>query len=257
MTQHLITKLMLTAIIIGSLACSDEKEVLTAATPTAQQILTENDVHNSAEGKTPTIDISTTPVPTATANKVQEPTPTAPPEPTVQLTITETPPATTVINTATPEIQETRFEDLGFSIVIENRDSIVLTSLLQENASSNQGILLFEYKGIQAVLMWMPAFDNSIQETQTQLMAILTGAQPENIFTVITEGSVKVDGNDGIFGVFSTRDSTSTVIGGGIIGAWECDGKEIIQALLVTGTDDTTVQIRFKRLIDSFTCTIS
>lgn len=248
---------MLAAIIIGGLACSDEKEVLPAATATTQQIITENNVQNSAEVTQPTIDISTTPAATATATKVQEPTPTTPPEPTIQVAITETAPATTVANTATPEIQETRFEDLGFSIVIEDRDSTVLTSLLQENASSSQGILLFEYKGIQAVLMWMPAYDNSIQETQAQLMAILTGAQPENIFTVITEGSVEVDGNDGIFGVFSTRDGAATVTGGGIIGAWECHGQEIIPALLVTGTDDTTVQIRFKRLIDSFTCTIS
>ena len=137
---------------------------------------------------------------------------------------------------------------------MEDEAATVLTSLLEESASATQGVLLFEYKGIQAVLIWMPSGTYSIQEVQTQLMALLASAQPENSFTILTEGEITVDGNQGIFGAFSTQDVESAVTGGGIIGAWPCGDQGIIPALLVAGTDDTTGQIRFKRLIDSFTC---
>ena len=253
--HQLMAKLMLSALVIGTLACSDNSEILPTSTATPQQITSESETTASAE-----VARSSTPTPTilpATATTMPAPTPTSSPEPTITLGITETPPTPTIANTSTPEIEETTFNDLGFSIVVESKDSLVLTSLLEEDASTSQGVLLFEYKGIQAVLMWIPLNDNSIQTAQAQLMALLTGAQPGNVFTVITEGNINVDDNQGIFGAFSTQNDEAAVIGGGIIGAWACGAQGIIPALLVTGTDDTTVQIRFKRLIDSFSCEIT
>ena len=85
-------------------------------------------------------------------------------------------------------------------------------------------------------------------------MALLTNAQPENTFTILTEGEITVDGYQGTFGAFSTQDAETIVTGGGIIGAWICGEQGITPALLVAGTDDATVQFRFRKLIDSFTC---
>ena len=85
-------------------------------------------------------------------------------------------------------------------------------------------------------------------------MSLLTSAQPENTFTILTEGEITVDGDQGTFGAFSTQDAETIVTGGGIIGAWICGEQGITPALLVAGTDDATVQFRFRKLIDSFTC---
>jgi hypothetical protein len=240
--------LILSAIVAVTIACSDDPEVSPQPIATPQELVSQNN-----ETKTEEVRPSPTSIPglsPATATTV----------PSLILPSTVVPAQTptiiqaTATHTSTPEPQEIRFDQFGFSIVVETKESTVLTSLLEEDASANQGILLFEYKGTQAVLMWMTSTANSNQVVQAHLMALLTEAQPENIFTVITEGNITVDGNQGIFGAFSTQDAETVVTGGGIIGAWSCISQGIIPALLVTGTDDTTVQIRFKRLIDSFTC---
>jgi hypothetical protein len=240
--SRLLVVLILSIIATGTTACSNNPEAPIAPTATPQPLAKEI---TPAPTNTPTMSPSVaTAIPSPTATSLPVATPT--------LAIIYTTPTPT--DTATPEPQESRFEDFGFSIVVEDQEAIVLTSILEENPSANQGILLFEYKGVQAVLTWMPSDTHSVQDVQAQLMALLTSAQPENAFTILNEGSITVDGNQGTYGAFSTQNAETTVTGGGIIGAWVCEGQGITPALLVAGTDDTTVQIRFKRLIDSFTC---
>ena len=61
-------------------------------------------------------------------------------------------------------------------------------------------------------------------------------------------------GQPGAYGGFSAADSSGTVLGGGLIGAWLCENPARGFSLTVTGQGATTAQIRFQNLLDNFNC---
>ena len=53
---------------------------------------------------------------------------------------------------------------------------------------------------------------------------------------------------------FKSVDGSGDVVGGGLIGAWDCVDSESSFTITVTGQDASLVQLRFNRLTNNFEC---
>jgi hypothetical protein len=196
--------------------------------------------------------------PKPTANPILKPTATSTPKPTAtstpKPTATPTPQPTP---TPTVQVQPTVYDDMGFSIKLDDKVDITTTGWSETNATEVQGALHFPYKGVNALLIWMPAGSDDANAVLTNHYNLLTNSQPDSAFTIISDGEITVDGKKGAYGTFVAADKTGTTTGGGIIGGWICSQSDTSFGLTVTtDLDSTTLQIRFSRLINSFGCSV-
>ena len=189
----------------------------------------------------PTIESTSTPVPTHTPSPTE--TPTATPEP------TDTP---TPIPSATPVI-ETSINEYGFKLKLHGDVPIRVVGVAEKNPTSEQGTISFPYQGVAAILAW-----NSSASTAQQVVAInynqLRDGQPSLTFETIKDGAIPVSGERGVFGAFKVLEGTDTAVGGGFVSAWICSESQTRYSLTVTGAQLTTVQIRFQDILTNFSC---
>jgi hypothetical protein len=115
-------------------------------------------------------------------------------------------------------------------------------------------LLTFVYKGASVVLYWLPAEQQTASMTLSSTYQLLKSSQPSASFLTVSEGDLLVNGEMGQFGGFAATESTGASSGGGLIGAWVCSGPQTAFSLTVTGSDATSLQIRFDRLISGFSC---
>ena len=65
---------------------------------------------------------------------------------------------------------------------------------------------------------------------------------------------IPVSGERGVFGAFRVSDPSDTVVGGGLVSAWICSASQVRYALTVTGSQLTSVLIRYQSILDRFQC---
>ena len=227
--------------LIGLVACGGggDSDKSAAVTPVGSKV--------AVSSPTPT-EVPPTPTPTEVP---PTPTPTeVPPTPTpteVPPTRTGTPPE----STPTPVIAHTTIDTFGFALTVDGEVDVESSGLTEELANSNDGILSFEYAESDVFLIWFAEqninLDNVLADTYTLF------ADEGVDSTLMSEGDSIVDTQPSKYLTFVTKDDSGESQGGGVIGSWQCPSGSVF-SLAVTASDPTTLQVRFKRLLDNFTC---
>jgi len=197
-----------------------------------------------------------TPVPTPTATPA--PVPTATPAPVPTATPTPVPTATPTptpmpIPTPTPAVSYTEVNSYGFKLVIDGIVSIESAGLEQDEAREEDGVIAFEYEGAKSTLLWVG--DSDIDELLYDIYNQLVAAQSDLAFSLINEEILAVGSLEGKYLTFISNTASGDVAGGGLTGVWKC-GTERVFSLTVTGSDPVVLQIRFKRILDGFSCSL-
>ena len=178
----------------------------------------------------------------------------APPQvaPTVAPTVPPTVPPTvapTMAPTATPEPSAV-FDEFGFSLALDR--GAYLTSLPGNTAT--QGMTQLGYSGADAILSWVPINGVTTEALVSGMFGMLQDNQPDLILDTVSESPFNVGLESGLVVGFRSVDGAGKVVGGGLIGAWNCLDTEVSFTLAVTGDDANIVQLRFNRLINNFAC---
>lgn len=159
--------------------------------------------------------------------------------------ITQTPTAVT--------ISKTIIDTFGFTWLLDGEIKYETSGLTKEGAKKNEGVIFFEYGGINGVLIW---FDDAISALETIILDnfnSLSASQPQLTFEPISEGNTTIGSNHSQYLTFLIKNPSGESEGGGIIGSWKCASSKAL-ALTVTASDAAVLQIRFKKLLDGFTC---
>lgn len=197
--------------------------------------------------------------PAATPEPSATPTETAKQEPS-EPTPAATPSTASTSASATPEdtasptpitSSTTKVDSYGFTLNIDGSIEVESSGLLEENPQKEDGIIFFEYEGANSTLLWLK--ESQREELLSDIYTQLVDAQPELTFSLINQGSVTVDTVEGSFLSFVSNTTKGETEGGGLTAAWECP-NQTGYSLTVTGSDPVVLQIRFKRLLDGFTC---
>ena len=187
----------------------------------------------------------TTPVPpTATAAPTAAPTaiPTAIP--------TAAPTAIpTAIPTATPEPPPV-LDAFGFVLGLDR--GAYVTNI--PGNTDAQGIVQLEYSGVNVILSWVPENGATIGGLVSGTFGTLRSNQPDLTLDTVSESELKVGLEVGTVVGFKSVDGSGDVVGGGLIGAWNCVDQNTSFTIMVTGQDASLVQLRLSRLIDNFDC---
>jgi len=178
----------------------------------------------------------------------------APPQvaPTVPPTVAPTVPPTvapTMAPTATPEPSAV-FDEFGFSLALDR--GAYLTSLPGNTAT--QGMTQLGYSGADAILSWVPINGVTTEALVSGMFVMLQDNQPDLTLDTVSESPFNVGLESGLVVGFKSVDGAGKVVGGGLIGAWNCLDTEVSFTLAVTGDDANIVQLRFNRLINNFAC---
>ena len=198
-----------------------------------------------------------TPAPTATPTPASAamptPVPTATPTPVPTATPTPVPTAT-----PTPAVLYTEVDSYGFKLIIDGIVSVESLGLLQDEAREEDGIVLFEYEGANSTLLWLG--DTDLDELLFDTYKQIVEAQSDLVFSLISEGIIEEDAlpvgsSEGKTLTFVSTAASGDVAGGGITGVWKCTTGRVF-SLTVTGSDPVVLQIRFKRLLDGFSCNL-
>ena len=231
---------LLTLSIMAAIACGGDTGVVPTAAPTATIPL---EAATSTPDAAPPMDVPATPSPEPTIESTSTPVPTHTPSP------TDTP---TPIPSATPVIG-TIINEYGFKLKLHGDVPIRVVGVAEKNPTSEQGTISFPYQGVAAILAW-----NSSANTAQQVVAInynqLRDGQPSLTFETIKDGAIPVSGERGVFGAFKVLEGTDTAVGGGFVSAWICSESQTRYSLTVTGAQLTTVQIRFQDILTNFSC---
>ena len=206
-------------------------------------------------------DVSPPPVPTTVPEAIEvTATPVAPMEtvviPTVVPTVVPTAAPTasptaspTALPTATPEPPQ---ELLVFGFVLTLDRGAYINSL--PTNTDSQGIVQLEYSGVNVILSWVPTDDVTLNGLISGTYDMLQGNQPDLIFDTVSESSNTVGIETGSVIGFKSVDGSGEVVGGGLIGAWNCPNQDTSFTLMVTGPEAPVVQLRFNRLTGNFAC---
>jgi hypothetical protein len=197
---------------------------------------------------TPAPTATPTPVPTATPVPSTS-TPTAVPTQ-IPPTVTPTPVPTA---TPTPAVLYTEVNSYGFKLIVDGTVSVESLGLLQDEAREEDGIVLFEYEGAKSTLLWLG--DTDLDELLFDIYNQIVEAQSDLAFSLISDGVIAVDSSEGKFLSFVSNAASGDVVGGGLTGVWKCTTGRVF-SLTLTGSDPVVLQIRFKRLLDGFSCSV-
>ena len=234
------------------------------ATPQPQATATPSTTATTAPEPTATSEPTATTAPTAAPAPTNTPVPTAAPAATAVPAATPTP---TPTSTPTPEptatplpeptpvpVQFTNLDEFGFSLRLDGNVDVQSAGWTAAEPTAGQGSVSFSTGGVNAILIWSPAGDQTPLNFLADTYNILRGSQPDITFEPATEGEITVSQQEGIFGSFTTSDASGATLGGGLIATWLCPEPGTAYRLTVTGTDSGVTQIRFDRLVDNFAC---
>ena len=176
------------------------------------------------------------------ATAVPEPKPKATPEPKPTATPEPKP-------TATPEPEEL-FNEYGFSITL---DKGAYPSSIP-GSSAAKGMTRWEYGGANIIISWVPSNGVTYEGLISGMFGMLQENQPGLSLETVSESGLRVGLETGrVLGIRSL-DGSDSVVGGGLIGAWDCLDTDTSFSLAVTGEDAPVVQLRFNRVMDNFEC---
>jgi hypothetical protein len=146
----------------------------------------------------------------------------------------------------------------GFRLIVDGTVSVESLGLLQDEAREEDGIVLFEYEGANSTLLWLG--DTDLDELLFDTYNQIVEAQSDLAFSLISERIIEEDAlpvgsSEGKTLTFVSTAASGDVAGGGITGVWKCTTGRVF-SLTVTGSDPVVLQIRFKRLLDGFSCSL-
>ncbi|MFL2756722.1 MAG: hypothetical protein ACJ0BE_05635 [Dehalococcoidia bacterium] len=172
-------------------------------------------------------------------------------------------PSVAPVDTPTPQVVEKKkipniFDKYEFILTLDEdtdiwNSNLTTSGLLEETPDINQGLITFEYKGVDASLIWSPNEGESNQDLVDFGYFILSDSQPENIFTLLNNGDLTVGTSSGNFAAFVVSDAQGSDAGGGLIAGWTCLNNTSY-TLVTTGPDSTALQIRFNNIVSGFSC---
>ena len=151
--------------------------------------------------------------------------------------------------TATPEPPPV-LDEFGFVLGLDR--GAYVTNL--PGNTDAQGIVQLEYSGVNVILSWVPENGATIGGLVSGTFGTLQNNQPDLTLDTVSESELKVGLEIGTVVGFKSVDGSGDVVGGGLIGAWNCVDQDISFTILVTGQDASVVQLRLNRLIDNFDC---
>ena len=155
----------------------------------------------------------------------------------------------TAIPTATPEPPPV-LDEFGFVLGLDR--GAYVTNL--PGNTDAQGIVQLEYSGVNVILSWVPVNGATIEGLVTGTFATLRNNQPDLTLDTVSESELRVGLETGTIIGFKSVDGSGDVVGGGLIGAWNCVDQDTSFTILVTGQDANVVQLRLNRLVDNFDC---
>ena len=188
----------------------------------------------------------TRPASAETAEPIETPEPepieTTEPDPTPTPTSQPTPAPTPVLLTT--------FDEFGFRLGLD----LVAGVQSAGGSAEDQGAINFSSGGVNAILTWIPEAGSSPLALVSGTYDTLQNSQAGILFESITEGAISVNAQSGVFLGFKSSDASGATLGGGLIGAWTCADTGTAYTLTLTSSDATSLQIRFDRLLENFTC---
>ena len=191
----------------------------------------------------------TTPVP-PTAIAVPTAMPTAAPTAAPAAAPTAAPAAIpTAIPTATPEPPPV-LDAFGFVLGLDR--GAYVTNI--PGNTDAQGIVQLEYSGVNVILSWVPENGATIEGLVSGTFGTLQSNQPDLTFDTVSESALKVGLEIGTVIGFKSVDGSGDVVGGGLVGAWNCVDQATSFTIMVIGQDASLVQLRLNRMIDNFDC---
>ena len=155
----------------------------------------------------------------------------------------------TAIPTATPEPPPV-LDAFGFVLGLDR--GAYVTNI--PGNTDTQGMVQLEYSGVNVILSWVPENGSTIEGLVSGTFGTLQSNQPDLTFDTVSESTLKVGLEVGTVVGFKSVDGSGDVVGGGLIGAWNCVDQETSFTIMVIGQDASVVQLRLNRLIDNFDC---
>jgi hypothetical protein len=155
----------------------------------------------------------------------------------------------TAIPTATPEPPPV-LDAFGFVLGLD-RGAYVIN--IPGNTDA-QGIVQLEYSGVNVILSWVPGNGATIEGLVSGTFDTLQSNQLDFTFDTVSESTLKVGLEIGTVVGFKSVDGSGDVVGGGLVGAWNCVDQETLFTIMVIGQDASLVQLRLNRMIDNFDC---
>ena len=146
-------------------------------------------------------------------------------------------------------VSQTIINEYGFKLELDGEISVETAG----SPTSEQGMLRFTNQGVTAILGWEPSI-NTPQQVVANSYKRLQDGQPDLHFESISEGALPVSGERGVFGGFRVLDKANSTVGGGLVAAWVCSESQSLYSLTLTGSQATVEQLRFQRIVRSFTC---
>ena len=192
--------------------------------------------------------LASTAVPDASAPVTTPVPPTAVAVPTVAPTAAPTA-IPTAIPTATPEPPSV-LDEFGFVLGLDR--GAYVTNI--PGNTDAQGIVQLEYSGVNVILSWVPENGATIEGLVSGTFGTLQSNQTDLTFDTVSESKLKVGLEIGTVVGFKSVDGSGDVVGGGLIGAWNCVDQATSFTIMVIGQDASLVQLRLNRLIDNFDC---
>ena len=162
-------------------------------------------------------------------------------------------PTVDLVPTPTIIIPTTKVDNLGFQLSLDGEVVVEQSGLVEDEADSEEGIMFFEYSGVSALLIWLEDFGTAIASVLSDSYVSLESSQPGLVFSLLNEGDFSVDTVAGKYIAFVADSSTYENEAGGIVGSWLCESG-VVFSLTVVGSDAAVVQIRFRRILDGFSC---
>ena len=155
----------------------------------------------------------------------------------------------TAIPTATPEPPSV-LDAFGFVLGLDR--GAYVTNI--PGNTDAQGIVQLEYSGVNVILSWVPENGATIEGLVSGTFGTLQSNQPDLTFDTVSESELKVGLEIGTVVGFKSMDGSGDVVGGGLVGAWNCVDQETSFTIMVIGQDASLVQLRLNRMIDNFDC---
>jgi len=179
---------------------------------------------------------SPTPLPTSIPTLVPSPTPTLMP---------------------TPVVTNTIVDAFGFDLTLDGEVSVESSGLTSDSADNDQGSIVFESGGSNVTMLWFQEDNFDVDGVLSDIYTALTTSQSARTFSLINEGNRTIDEDLNATSVkyltFASVGTSESDQAGGITASWKCDTADAF-SLTVTGGDAAVVQIRFKRILDGFSC---
>ena len=145
------------------------------------------------------------------------------------------------------------FDEYGFSLGLDK--GALITAMPDSTAS--QGIVRLEYAGVNFIMTWVPIQGVTNEGLAAGILGLLRTNQPDLTLETVSESDIDVGPNSGLVIGFRSLDASGSVIGGGLVSSWQCLETATAFTLTATGEDAAVLQLRLRRLLDNFDCSLS